>query len=64
MSTTAARQPRTSGQRISRPTLANYWHPIARSEDVGEQPKQFELLDEKSCAFRTTAGSTTAREPA
>ncbi len=37
-------------------TLANYWHPIARSEDVSEQPKQFELLSEKICAFRTEAG--------
>jgi phenylpropionate dioxygenase-like ring-hydroxylating dioxygenase large terminal subunit len=37
-------------------TLANYWHPIARSEDVTEQPKQFELLGEKICAFRTDAG--------
>lgn len=36
--------------------LANYWHPIARSEDVTEQPKQFELLCEKICAFRTPDG--------
>jgi hypothetical protein len=25
-------------------TLANYWHLIARSEDVTGQPRQFELL--------------------
>jgi phenylpropionate dioxygenase-like ring-hydroxylating dioxygenase large terminal subunit len=56
MSTTAARQPRTSRKRAARPTLANYWHPIARSEDVVEQPKQFELLGEKICAFRTADG--------
>ena len=37
-------------------TLANYWHPIARSEDVAEQPTRFELLGEKICAFRTDAG--------
>lgn len=40
----------------TRPTLANYWHPIGRSEDVTEQPKQFELLSEKICAFRTDDG--------
>jgi phenylpropionate dioxygenase-like ring-hydroxylating dioxygenase large terminal subunit len=39
-----------------RPTLANYWHPIAQSEDVTEQPKQFELLSEKICAFRAGDG--------
>jgi phenylpropionate dioxygenase-like ring-hydroxylating dioxygenase large terminal subunit len=39
-----------------RPTLANYWHPIARSDDVTEQPRQFELLGEKICAFRTDDG--------
>jgi hypothetical protein len=27
-------------------TLANYWHPICRSEDVGKQPRQFRLLCE------------------
>ena len=46
MSTTAARTT----------TLANYWHPIARLEDVTEQPTRFELLGEKICAFRTDAG--------
>jgi phenylpropionate dioxygenase-like ring-hydroxylating dioxygenase large terminal subunit len=46
MSTTAARTT----------TLANYWHPIAHSDDVTEQPTRFELLGEKICAFRTAAG--------
>jgi phenylpropionate dioxygenase-like ring-hydroxylating dioxygenase large terminal subunit len=46
MSTTAARTT----------TLANYWHPIAHSDDVTEQPTRFELLGEKICAFRTDAG--------
>jgi phenylpropionate dioxygenase-like ring-hydroxylating dioxygenase large terminal subunit len=41
---------------LQRPTLANFWHPIARSEDVVEQPRQFTLLDEKICAFRTDDG--------
>lgn len=38
------------------PTLANYWHPIGRSEDVTEQPKQFTLLSEHIVAFRTDEG--------
>jgi phenylpropionate dioxygenase-like ring-hydroxylating dioxygenase large terminal subunit len=56
MSATAEAKTRERGARTSRPTLANYWHPIARSEDVVEQPKQFELLNEKICAFRTQHG--------
>ncbi|HZQ63961.1 MAG TPA: aromatic ring-hydroxylating dioxygenase subunit alpha [Gaiellaceae bacterium] len=57
MSTTTERSSRTAGvTRTARPTLANYWHPIARSEDVVEQPKQFELLGDKICAFRTVDG--------
>ena len=56
MSTTAARRTEASARRAPRPTLANYWHPIGRSEDVSEQPKQFELLSEKICAFRTESG--------
>ncbi len=49
LTTPYAIAPRTS-------TLANFWHPIARSEDVGEQPSQFTLLDEKIVAFRTEDG--------
>lgn len=55
MSTTAASRSRQE-KRTGRVTLAHYWHPIARSEDVTEQPKQFELLSEKICAFRTDEG--------
>ncbi len=40
----------------NRPTLANYWHPICLSEDVGEQPKPFKLLGERLVAFRDAAG--------
>ncbi|MBJ7334274.1 MAG: Rieske 2Fe-2S domain-containing protein, partial [Thermoleophilia bacterium] len=36
--------------------LSQFWHPIARVEDVTEQPQQFVLLDEKLVAFRTDAG--------
>lgn len=38
------------------PTLANYWHPIARSDEVADQPKQFTLLGEHIVAFRTDEG--------
>src|SRR5438034_3021226 len=53
MSATTASRPRAGEERVERPTLANYWHPIAPSEDVTEQPKRFELLSENICAFRT-----------
>jgi phenylpropionate dioxygenase-like ring-hydroxylating dioxygenase large terminal subunit len=41
---------------MTTPSLANYWHPIGTSDDVGEQPKQFTLLGEKLVAFRDRAG--------
>ncbi len=56
MSVTSQRSPHSTRQAKGRTTLANYWHPIARSEDVVEQPRQFELLSEKICAFRTAEG--------
>jgi phenylpropionate dioxygenase-like ring-hydroxylating dioxygenase large terminal subunit len=56
MSTTTARRTEGAAGALPRHTLANYWHPLARSEDVTGQPKQFELLNEKVCAFRTDAG--------
>lgn len=37
-------------------SLRNYWHPIARSDQVGEQPSAFRLLAEDLVAFRTVAG--------
>ena len=37
-------------------TLANYWHPIARGEDVTDQPKPFRLLGERLVAFRDEQG--------
>jgi phenylpropionate dioxygenase-like ring-hydroxylating dioxygenase large terminal subunit len=56
MSTTAERESASKGRQVAKPTLANYWHPIGRSQDVTEQPKRFELLSEKICAFRTDEG--------
>ena len=37
-------------------SLANYWHPIATSEEVVEQPKAFVLLGERLVAFRDAEG--------
>jgi phenylpropionate dioxygenase-like ring-hydroxylating dioxygenase large terminal subunit len=33
-----------------------YWHPIARSSDVTDKPRQFTLLGERLVAFRTPTG--------
>lgn len=38
------------------PSLAAYWHPIGRAEDVTDQPKAFMLLDEPIVAFRDDEG--------
>lgn len=37
-------------------SMENFWHPIATSEEVTEQPKQFVLLGEKIVAFRDETG--------
>jgi phenylpropionate dioxygenase-like ring-hydroxylating dioxygenase large terminal subunit len=44
------------------PTLANYWHPIGRSEEVTEQPRQFTLLGDEIVAFRTDEGVSAFRD--
>ena len=36
--------------------LSQFWHPIATSAEVTEQPQRFVLLDEALVAFRTAAG--------
>ena len=36
--------------------LIHHWHPIATSEQVGEQPRRFTLLGEDLVAFRTERG--------
>ncbi len=38
------------------PSMENFWHPLATSEEVTAQPKQFMLLGEKIVAFRDEAG--------
>ena len=37
-------------------SLANYWHPMATSEEVVDQPKAFILLGERLVAFRDAEG--------
>ena len=37
-------------------SLTNYWHPIATSEEVVDQPKAFVLLGEPLVAFRDAEG--------
>src|SRR5712692_6748377 len=41
---------------VKRPSLANYWHPIALADEVVEQPRQFKLLGEQIVVFRDAAG--------
>lgn len=40
----------------ARPTLANFWHPIATAGEVTDQPKQFKLLGEELVVFRDAEG--------
>ncbi|MGE0210793.1 MAG: Rieske 2Fe-2S domain-containing protein [Parvibaculaceae bacterium] len=37
-------------------SLANFWHPVATSDEVTAQPRQFVLLDEKLVVFRDESG--------
>lgn len=39
-----------------KPTLANYWHPIAQSATVTAEPKAFTLLGERIVAYRDPTG--------
>lgn len=41
---------------VDAPTLANFWHPIAESHEVTEQPRRFFLLDVELVAFRDSNG--------
>jgi phenylpropionate dioxygenase-like ring-hydroxylating dioxygenase large terminal subunit len=42
--------------------MENFWHPIATSGDVVEQPRQFMLLGERIVAFRHDAGVSAFRD--
>lgn len=46
----------------STPTLANYWHPIAESKDVTDQPKRFHLLGTELVAFRSEGKASVFRD--
>ncbi len=41
---------------VAQVTLANFWHPVALSEEVTDQPKRFELLGEQIVMFRDADG--------
>ena len=59
MATTTVETRRHEGDAPSpskRPTLANFWHPIALASEVVEQPRPFKLLDEPIVAFRDAQG--------
>lgn len=48
---------------VQAPTaLTNYWHPIAPSSDIGEQPKRFPLLGDFVVAFRDENGVAVFRD--
>ena len=49
-------QDRSAQASVEAPTLANFWHPIAESRDVGEQPRRFYLLGVELVAFRDAEG--------
>jgi phenylpropionate dioxygenase-like ring-hydroxylating dioxygenase large terminal subunit len=42
--------------------LANYWHPVALSDDVKDKPVSATLLDQKLVVYRTPQGITVAND--
>lgn len=42
--------------------LRSYWHPVARSTEVTDQPRRFVLLDEPLVLFRTDAGPSAFKD--
>ena len=36
--------------------LAQHWYPVARTQDVSEQPQQVQLLDVKMALYKTESG--------
>lgn len=46
----------------SAPDLTNYWHPIATSDDITEQPRRFQLLGDYVVAFRDEQGVAAFRD--
>jgi phenylpropionate dioxygenase-like ring-hydroxylating dioxygenase large terminal subunit len=48
--------------RLTAASLSVYWHPIAASEDITEQPTRFQLLDDDLVAFRDEQGVAVFRD--
>lgn len=48
--------------RLTAAALGAYWHPVAASEDVTDQPKRFGLLDDDLVAFRDDEGVAVFRD--
>ena len=36
--------------------LAQHWYPVARTQDVSDQPQQVQLLDVKMALYKTESG--------
>lgn len=47
---------------MTQTALASFWHPIATSDEVTDQPKRFELLDDAVVAFRDDNGVAAFRD--
>jgi phenylpropionate dioxygenase-like ring-hydroxylating dioxygenase large terminal subunit len=60
--TTTTETSSTPTQSPTRAALTKFWHPIATSEEVGEQPKRFDLLDDHVVAFRDENGVAAFRD--
>src|SRR5262245_28625285 len=43
-------------------SMENFWHPIATSNEVTAQPRQFVLLGDKTVAFRDETGVTAFKD--
>jgi len=43
-------------------SLGSYWHPIAMTSEIGEQPRRFMLLGEPIVAFRDENGPFKSRK--
>jgi phenylpropionate dioxygenase-like ring-hydroxylating dioxygenase large terminal subunit len=52
----------TVDPRLTAANLGGYWHPLAASEDVTDQPRRFGLLDDDLVAFRDENGVAVFRD--
>lgn len=56
MTATSSTKPDSATTRDTSPSMGSYWHPIAMSAEVVEQPRRFMLLGEPLVAFRDDQG--------